>query len=165
MFQPIRDQEGHLLSHQPRITNFVEDVEILLPIKFRFQRRSGKFFSQSETRASILFFRSVRKTQTWLKSLRSCSLSSFVKFRSAVSEEKSRMSEWINGRYGHLVFPIGLKNKTWYRTLRSYFLSRFVEFPSAVSEEKWKMSQPIRGQGGHLVFAIGPKNKNLVQDI
>ena len=46
-------------------TNLVEDVEILLPIKFRsfnsvpqFQRRSGKYLSQSEARAVIVFFRS-----------------------------------------------------------------------------------------------------------
>ena len=103
----------------PKNTNFIEDVEILLPVKFRwipfsgfreevenvsanqrqgrpscfpdrpekhklgrerwdlascqvslnslqrFQRRSRKCLSQSEARAAILFFRSVRKTQTW----------------------------------------------------------------------------------------------------
>ena len=31
----------------------------------RFQRRSRKCLSQSETRAAILFFRSAQKTQTW----------------------------------------------------------------------------------------------------
>ena len=152
-------------------TNLVEDVEILLPDKFRwirfsgfrgevenvsanqrpgrpscfsdrpekhklgrgrwdlascqvslyyvqqFQRRSRKCLSQSEARAAILFFRSARKTQTWKRTLRSC------------------------------------------------FLSSFVEFCSAVSEKKSKMSQPIRGQGGHHVFPIGPKNTNLVEDI
>ena len=60
--------------------------------------------------AAILFFRSARKTQTWLRTLRSCSLSSFVKFRSAVSEEKSKMSQPIRGQGGHLVFLIGPKN-------------------------------------------------------
>ena len=38
------------------------------------------------------------------------SLSSFVEFRSAVSEEKSKMSQPIRGQGGHLVFPIGSKN-------------------------------------------------------
>ena len=42
--------------------------------------------------------------------LRSCFLSSFVEFRSAVSEEKSNMSQPIRGQGGHLVFPIGPKN-------------------------------------------------------
>ena len=172
MSQPIRGQGGHLVFLiGPKNTNLVEDVEILLPVKFRwiplggfrgdvgnvsanqrpgrpscfsdrpqkhkldrgrwdlascevslnsvqrFQRRSRKCLSQSEARAAILFFRSARKTQTWKRTLRSCFLSSFGEFRSAVSEEKS------------------------------------------------KMSQPIRGQGGHLVFPIGPKNTNLVEDV
>ena len=42
--------------------------------------------------------------------LRSCFLSSFVEFRSAVSEEESKMSQPIRGQGGHLVFPIGPKN-------------------------------------------------------
>ena len=37
-------------------------------------------------------------------------MSSFVEFRSAVSEEKSKMSQPIRGQGGHLVFPIGPKN-------------------------------------------------------
>ena len=47
MFQPIRGQGGHLVFPiSPKNTNLVEDVEILLPVKFffnsvqRFQRRS-----------------------------------------------------------------------------------------------------------------------------
>ena len=43
--------------------------------------------------------------------LRSCFLSSFVEFHSAVSEEKSKMFQPIRGQGGHLVFPIDLKNK------------------------------------------------------
>ena len=42
--------------------------------------------------------------------LRSCFLSSFVEFCSAVSEEKSEMSQTIRGQGGHLVFLIGPKN-------------------------------------------------------
>ena len=42
--------------------------------------------------------------------LSSCFLSSFVEFRSAVSEQKSKMSQPIRGQGGHLVFPIGPKN-------------------------------------------------------
>ena len=139
-------------------TNLVEDVEILLPVKYRwilfsifrgeaekasanqrqgrpscfsdrpekhklgrggcdlascqvslnsvqrFQRRSRKCLSQSEVRATILFFWSARKTQTWYRTLRSCFLSSFVEFLSAVSEEKLKMSQSIRGQGGHLVF-------------------------------------------------------------
>ena len=49
MSQPIRGQGGHLVFPiGPKNTNLVEDVEILLPVKFRwilfkwFQRRSRK---------------------------------------------------------------------------------------------------------------------------
>ena len=36
MSQPIRGQGGHLaFPIGPKNTNFVEDVEILLPVKFR----------------------------------------------------------------------------------------------------------------------------------
>ena len=41
---------------------------------------------------------------------RSCFLSSFVEFRSAVSEKKSKMSQPIRDLGGHFVFPIGPKN-------------------------------------------------------
>ena len=149
MSQPIEGQDGHIgffmLFRSARKTqNLVEDVDILLLIRFhwipfsgfigevqnvsanqrlgrqscffdlpekhtlgrghwnlvpsqvslnsvkRFQR-SRKCLSQSETRAGILFFISVRKIQTWSRTLRSCILSSFVELRSAVSEEKSKM--------------------------------------------------------------------------
>ena len=42
-----------------------------------------------------------------LHPLRSCFLSSFVEFCSAVSTEKSKMSQAIRGQGCHLVFPIG----------------------------------------------------------
>ena len=36
MFQPIRGQGGHLVFPiDPKNTNLVEDIEILLPVKFR----------------------------------------------------------------------------------------------------------------------------------
>ena len=74
----------------------------------RFQRRSWKCLSQSDARAAILFFRSARKTQTWPRMLWSCFLSSFIEFHSG---EKSKMSQPIRGRGGHLFkfFPIGQK--------------------------------------------------------
>ena len=97
MSQPIRGQGGHLVFPiGPKNTNLVEDVEILLPVKFRWIPFSGfkggrKCISQSEARSAILFFRSALKSQTWLRTLRSCFQSSFVEFRSAVLEKKSKM--------------------------------------------------------------------------
>ena len=96
--------------------------------------------------------------------MRSCFLSSFFEFHSAVSE-KSKMSQPIRCQGGHLIFPISPKYTNLIGTFRSCFLLSFVEFHSAVSEEKSKMSQPIRGQGSHHVFPIGPKNTNLVEDV
>ena len=84
----------------------------------------------------------------------------------AVSEEKSKMSQPIRGQGGHFVFSrLAWKTQTWKKALRAYFLSSFVEFRSAVSSEKSKMSQPIRGQGDHFVFPISPKNTNLVEGV
>ena len=55
----------------PKNTNFVEDVQILLPVKFRWIPFSGfrdevenvSVLSQSEAGAASLFFRSARKTR------------------------------------------------------------------------------------------------------
>ena len=96
-------------------TNLVEGIESLLPVKWGwipfsgFREQVGNV-SANQTRVAILFFQSARKTQTWLRALRSCFLSSFVKFRSAVPEEKSKMSQPIRDQGGHLVFPIRPKN-------------------------------------------------------
>ena len=50
----------------PKNTNLVDDVEILLPIKFRWIRGiSWKVLSKSDARAAFIVFRSARKTQTW----------------------------------------------------------------------------------------------------
>ena len=65
---------------------------------------------QPIARVAIFFFPSARKTQTLSGMLRSCFLSSFVEFRSAVSEEKSKMCQPIRGQGGHIVFLIGPKN-------------------------------------------------------
>ena len=63
----------------------------------------------------LLWNRWMEFNETWQEArsqrpLPSCFLSSFVEFGSAVSEEKSKMSQPIRGQGGHLVFPIGPKN-------------------------------------------------------
>ena len=50
------------------------------------------------------------KNTNLVEDVGSCFLSSFVEFRSVVSEEKSKMSQPIKGQGGHLVFPLGPKN-------------------------------------------------------
>ena len=46
----------------------------------------------------------------WLRTLRSCFLSSLVEFRLTVSQKKSKMSQTISSQSGHVVFPIDPKN-------------------------------------------------------
>ena len=65
---------------------------------------------EESAKADIFVCWSARKTQTRKRIWRSCFLSRFVEFRSAVSEEKSKMSQPIRGQGGHLVSPIGPKN-------------------------------------------------------
>ena len=99
-------------------TNLVEDVEVLLPVKFCWIPFSGfregvENVSAKEARAAILFIQSARKTKIWWRTLRSCFLSSFVEFRLVVSEEKSKMSQPIRGQGRHLVFRSARKTLTW----------------------------------------------------
>ena len=72
MSQPNRGKGRHLVFPiGPKNTNLVEDVNILLPVKFHwillssFRGEVEKCLSQTEARAAILFFRLARKTQTW----------------------------------------------------------------------------------------------------
>ena len=64
MSRPIRGRGSHLgFPIGPSNTNLVENIEILLPVKFslnsvrRFQGRGQKCSSQSEARVAILIFR------------------------------------------------------------------------------------------------------------
>ena len=99
-------------------------------------------------RAAIFVYLLAQKTQTRYRTLRSSFRSSFVEFRTAVSEEMSKLSQPIRGQGSILIFRSTLNTNT-----------------VAVSEEKSKMSQQIRGQGGNLVFPIGQKFTNLVEDV
>ena len=128
-----------------------------------FQRRSQKCFSQSEDGAAILFFRSVRKTQTWYRTLRSCFLSSFIEFCSAVSE-KSKMYQPIRGRGGHLVFPIGSQNTNLVQDVVILLPDKFCWIPfSGFRGEVLNVSANQR-PGRQSCFPIGPKHTNLVGD-
>ena len=123
MSQPIRGQGGHLVVRiGPKNANLVEDFGILLSVKFRW-----------------ISFPSARKTQTWFRALRSCFLSSFVEFRSAVSEEKSKISQPIRGQGGYLVFPIGPKNTNLVEDVEFLLPVKFRWILLAVAEEKSKM--------------------------
>ena len=220
MSQPIRGQGSHFVFPiGPKNTNLVEDVEILLPLKFlwiplsgfrrevenvsanqrpgrpfcfsdwpekhklgrgrcdlascqvslnsvqRFQRRSRKCLSQSEARAAILFFRSAWKTQTWYRTLRSCYLTSFVEFRSAVSEAKSKMSQPIRGQGGHLVFPIGPKNTNLVEDVEILLPVKFRWIPFSCFRGEVENVSANQRPGRPSCFPIGPRNTNLVEDV
>ena len=175
MSQPIRGQGGHLLFPIGRKnTNLVEDVEILLPVKFYWIPFSNFWAEVENVSANQTPGRpscssdQPRKSTNLVEDVEilfSCFLSSFVEFGSLFSEGKSKMFQSIRGQGGHLVIPIGPKNTNLVEDVEILLpVKVFVEFRSAISEQKSKMSQPIRGQGGHLVLAIGPKNTNLVGD-
>ena len=143
----------------PKNTILVEDVDILLPVNFRWIPLSG-FRGEVENISankrpgwpSCFSDWHKKKHKTWQRTLKSCFLPSFIEFRSAVSEEKSKMSQPIRGKGGHLVFPIGLKNTIWWRTLRSCFQSSFIQFCSAVLEEKSKCLSQSEARAAILFF-------------
>ena len=96
--------------------NLVEDNEIMLPIiiwRIPLSTFRGEVENVSENQTPegpSGFSGRHEKIQTWKRTLRSCFLSSFVVFRSVVSEEKSEMSQQIRYQNGHLVFPVDPKN-------------------------------------------------------
>ena len=112
----IRGQGSHFVfpMAQKNIT-LVEDVEILLPIKFRwisFRSFIGdveKVSANQRPRRQSCFPNQPKKYKLgrgrWDLASYQVSLN-----RSAVSEEKSKMSQPIRGQGGYLVFPIGRKN-------------------------------------------------------
>ena len=86
-------------SNRPKNTKLVDDIKISLPVKFRWILFSGfrgevENVSANQRPGRPSCFSDQPKKH---------------KFRSAVSEEKSKMSRPIRGQGGHLVFPIGPK--------------------------------------------------------
>ena len=107
-----------LFFRSARKTNLVEDIEILLPVKFRWIPFSGfrgevENVSANQRPGRPSCFSDRSKKHECVKGLwdfASCPI--YVVFRSAVLE-KSNMSQPIRGQGGHLGFPIGPKTQTW----------------------------------------------------
>ena len=116
MSQPIRGLGGHLVfSIGSKNTNLVEDVVILLPVEFLWIPFSGirgevENVSANQRPGRPSCFSDRLEKHKLGRGRWDLALSSFVEFPSAVSEEKSKMSQPIRGQGSHLVFPIGLKN-------------------------------------------------------
>ena len=101
MSQPIRSWGGHLIFLiSPKNTNLVEDFEILLPVKFLWIPFSGfirevENFSANQRPGRPSCFSDLlekHKLGRASRALRSCFLSSFVEFCSAVCEEVENVS-------------------------------------------------------------------------
>ena len=141
----------------PKNTNVVEDVKILLPVKFRWIpfsdcRGEVENVSTNQRPGCHPLFPITRKHK--LSRVRLDLVFHQVPLNS-VQRFQMRIRKWLSqsevGRPS--CFSIGLKN------------TNVVEDVKILSEEKSKMSQPIRGRGGHFVFPIGPKYTNLVEDV
>ena len=99
--------------------------------------------------------------------LRSCFMSSFVEFRSAVSEEKSKMSQSIRGQGSHLVFPIGPKNTILVKDVEILFHVKFrwIPFSGFKGEVENLPSNQRQGRQSCFFFrSTRKKNKNLSED-
>ena len=115
MFQPIRGQGSHLVFPiGPKNTNLVEDVEILLPVKFWWMTFFGfrgevenVSANQRPGRPSCFSDRPEKhKLGRGRWDLASCQVS----MNSVQLFHKLKMSQQIRGQGGYLVFPIGAKN-------------------------------------------------------
>ena len=98
--------------------------------------------------------------------LGSCFQSSFVEFHSAVSEEKSKMSQPIRGQDSHLVFPIGQKKHkpgTGRWDLASCYIS--LNSVQRFQSRSRKCLSQSEARAAILFFQISQKNTNLVEDV
>ena len=93
--------------------------------------------------------------------LRSCLLSSFVEFRSAISEEKSKISQPIRGQGGNLVFPISPKNTNLAEDVEILLPVNFRWIPFSGFREVENVSANQRPGRPSCFFPIGPKNTKL----
>ena len=98
--------------------------------------------------------------------MRSSFQSSFVEFRSAVSEEKSKLSQPIRGQGGHLVFPIGPKNTNLVEDVEILLPVKFCWIPfSGFRGEVENVSAKSEARAAILFFQSARKNTNLVEDV
>ena len=106
--------------------------------------------------------RSAWKTQTSHRRSRSCFLSSFVKFCSVVSKEKSKMSQPIRGQGGHLFFsnrPELHQLDIGYCDLASCQVFRWIPFNSFRGEFENVSANQMPGRPS--CFSYRPEKHNL----
>ena len=86
-------------------------------------------FSQSEANAAMLFSDRTEKHKTWKRTFRSFFHVKFAWFCSDVAEKKSKMSQPIPGKVGHLAFPIGPKNTNFAKDVKILLHVKFRQIP------------------------------------
>ena len=162
MSQPIRGQGGYLVFLiSQKNASLVEDVEILLPVKFcwiQFSSFRGKVENVSANhRPGRPFCFSDPPENTNL--VEGVEILLPIKFRRipfTVSEEKSKMSQPIRGQGGHFVFPICLKNTNVVEGIESLLPVKFRWIPfSGFREEVENVSANQRP--GRPFFSNRPK--------
>ena len=110
-------------------------------------------------RAAILFFRSPRKTQNLVETLRSCFLSSFVEFRSAVQRRSRKCLSQSEARVAILFFRSARKNTNLVEDVEILLLVKFRLIPFSGFRGEVENVSANQRPGGHLVFPIGPKKQ------
>ena len=94
--------------------------------------------------------------------LRSCFLSSFAEFLSAVSEEKSKMSQQIRGKGSHFVFfPIYLKNTNMVEGIESLLPVKFHWIPFSGFRGEVENVSANQRMGRPFCFSDRPKKHKL----
>ena len=148
----------------PKNTNLVEDIKILLPVKFRwiprFQRKSQNMSQPIRGQGRYLVFlispKNARLVEDVEILVEDVEILLPVKFCCILFSGFGGKVENVsaNHRPGRpFCFPIPLKNTNLVEGVEILLPIKFRRIPFTVSEEKSKMSQPIRGQGGHFVFS------------
>ena len=154
----LTDRPFLFTQFSPKNTNLVEDVEILLtvrfvefrsavPVKFRWILFSGfrgevKYVSANQKLGRPSSFSDQPEKHKFGRGhwdLASCQV-----LLNSVQQIQRRSRKCLSrseARAAILFFRSARKTQTWERTLRSCFLSSFVEFCIAVLEEKLKMSK------------------------
>ena len=172
MSQPIRGQGGHLVFLiDPKNTYLVEDVEILLPVKFgwiQFSSFRGEVENVSANQrpgqpSSFSDRPEKHKLGRGHWYLASCQ----VLFHSVQwFQRKSRKClSQSEARVAILFFRSAQKNTNLVEDVEILLPVKFRRIPFSGFRGEVEKTQPIRGQGGHLVFPISPKNINFVEDI
>ena len=108
----------------------------------------------------FLFTNRPEKYKFGSKTLISCFLSSFIEFRSVVSEEKLRMSQPLRDKGGHLFRSAKQKNTNLVEYVIILLLVKFRLISLSGFREEVKHVSANQRPGGNLVFLIGPKNTN-----